>query len=72
MSSDIKTKFAHRLKNLRESKGYSQEEFALLCGVDRTYIGRIERLERTPSLTVLQKIADGFTIPLVEPLDFDN
>lgn len=72
MSSDIKTKFASKLKSLRESKGYSQEELASLCGVDRTYIGRIERLERTPSLIVLQKIADGFKISLIELLDFDN
>ena len=42
-----------------------------MCGVDRTYVGRIERMERTPSLVVLQKFADGLGMSLIELLKFD-
>lgn len=72
MSSDVTEKFAKKLKALRVSKGLSQEELALLCGIDRTYIGRIERFERIPSLIILQKLADGLGITLIELLKFDE
>lgn len=71
MSSDVKEKFAKRLVSIRKERRLSQEELALLCGVDRTYVGRIERMERTPSLVVLQKIADGLGMSLIELLNFD-
>ncbi len=71
MSSNVLEKFAKKLNSIRETRGLSQEELAFLCGIDRTYIGRIERLERNPSLVVLQKIADGLGISLIELLTFD-
>ncbi len=71
MSSDIVKKFANKLKLIRKERNLSQEDFALLCGVDRTHIGRIERLERVPGLEVLQKFADGLGISLSELLKFD-
>ena len=72
MSSDILSKFANKLKELRIAKNLSQEEFAFLCGIDRTYIGRIERLERKPTIVVLDKIAKGLNIKLKELLDFED
>lgn len=71
MSSNVKEKFAKKLVSIRKERGLSQEELALMCGVDRTYVGRIERMERTPSLVVLQKFADGLGISLIELLKFD-
>ena len=42
---------------MRREKGLSQEAFALLSGLDRTYIGGIERGERNVSLDNVDKIA---------------
>jgi transcriptional regulator with XRE-family HTH domain len=44
----------------------SQEEFADICGLDRTYMGGIERGERNLSLVNIEKIALGFQITLAE------
>jgi transcriptional regulator with XRE-family HTH domain len=44
----------------------SQEEFADLCGLDRTYIGGIERGERNLSLVNIETIAHTFRISLSE------
>ena len=57
---------------MRKERGLSQLELALRSNVDRTFIGRIESLERVPSLIILQKIADGLEIPLWQLLKFEN
>lgn len=48
----------------RETLGQSQEGFARIVGVHRTYLGAIERGERNPSLDNLVRIAAGLSIPL--------
>ena len=53
----IKAAFGQRLRELRTKKGLSQEALALDCGLDRTYIGSIERGERNVSLVNIEKIA---------------
>lgn len=52
--------FGDALRDLRRERGLSQEAAALACGVDRAYFGKIERADKTPTLTTLWRIADGF------------
>ena len=54
------------LRKRRMGLGVSQEEFADLCGLDRTYVGGIERGERNVSLVNLEKLAKALKIPLSE------
>lgn len=42
----------------------SQEEFADMCGLDRTDIGGIERGERNVALVNIEKIAKALRISL--------
>ena len=49
-SEDILKRFGKRVRELRKSQGYSQESFAAECGLDRTYLGGIERGERNVAL----------------------
>lgn len=72
MSSDLNLLFAQRIRNIRSELKMSQEEFAELCGVDRTYIGRLERIERNPSLDTLGKIACALGISVHELINFDK
>lgn len=65
---DIKTKFGQRVKELRISKGYSQEKLAEISDLDRTYIPGIEAGKRNVSLVVLEKIANAFDISVSELL----
>jgi transcriptional regulator with XRE-family HTH domain len=50
---------AKRMRELRLSKGYSQEELADRMGADRTYVSDLERQLRNPSLRTLAKLADA-------------
>lgn len=69
MSSEVLYIFSQKLKMLRQERGLSQEGLALLCNIDRTYVGRLENLKRNPSLEILSKIADGLGMTLSELLD---
>ena len=62
----IEKRFGHRVRELREAKGLSQEELAFKVGVHRTYLGGIERGERNPSLKNIDLIANALGISLAE------
>jgi transcriptional regulator with XRE-family HTH domain len=53
----IQEAFGARVRAIRKEKGLSQEALALACGLDRTYIGGVERGERNISLINIYKIA---------------
>ncbi len=54
------------LRALRRKLGVSQEEFADLWRLDRTYVGGIERGERNVALVNIEKLARALKIPLSE------
>lgn len=54
------------IQRLRIAKGLSQEGLAALANVERSFVGKIERGESSPSFTVLLRIACGLSIPLSE------
>lgn len=59
----IKEVFGTNLRKYRAEKGVSQEKFAELCGLHRTYVSDIECFRRNVSLENIQKIADALQIP---------
>lgn len=60
--NDLLKTFGSRVKDLRTQKDLSQEAFADICKLDRTYISGIERGLRNPSLTGIFKVAEGLGI----------
>ncbi len=70
MSTNLLRQFSNKIKRMRTQRGLTQEGLALICNLDRTYIGRLERMERSPSLGTLKKLADGLGITLSDLLDF--
>lgn len=61
---DIKVKFGLRVKELRIQKNMSQESFAILAEIDRTYIQSIEKGKRNVSITTIEKIAVAFNMSI--------
>ena len=63
---DILRRFGNRLRSLRREQGLSQEALAGLCGLDRTYIGGIERGERNISLRNIQIVGKALDVSISE------
>lgn len=59
---DVLKVFGTNLKRYREEKNISQEKFAEMAGLHRTYISDVERFQRSISLSNVQKIADALDI----------
>lgn len=56
--------FSKNLRKFREHLNLSQEQLAEKCGLDRTYIGILERKEKTPTLTTVEKCADALNVSI--------
>ena len=66
MKSKIDIQFGLRIAELRRQLNISQEELAERCGVHRTYIGSIERGEKSPTLNTIEKFARGLNVELID------
>ncbi len=68
-NKNIQKKFGSKLRQIRQNLKLSQEKLALLCNLDRSYIGGVERGERNISLVNIHKIAEALNISPKEFFD---
>jgi transcriptional regulator with XRE-family HTH domain len=67
MAADILKRFGRRVRELRLRRGItSQMHLALKAGLDRTYIGGVERGERNVGLRNIEKIAKAIGVSVEE------
>lgn len=59
---DIVKVFGTNLRTYRNKLGVSQEKFAEMCGLHRTYISDVERFKRSIALENVQKIANALGV----------
>ena len=60
--NDILADLGARVRQHRRAHGWSQEQFANLAGVHRTYIGAIERGQQNVTVVTLVAIAEALSI----------
>lgn len=68
-ASGHKAAFGARVRELRKDAGLSQEALAHACGLDRTYVGGVERGERNVSLLNIHRIAAALGVSPKELFD---
>lgn len=66
MKGELQRTLGRNLRTYREARGLSQEDFAQVLGVHRTYMGGVERGERNLTLKSVERIAATLQ---VDPLD---
>jgi len=59
---DLRAVLAYNMRVFRVGKGWSQEELARQCGLDRTYISAVERKRWNVALSNIEKIAIALQI----------
>lgn len=65
MQGDLQKTVGLRLREHREALGLSQEDFALVLGVHRTYMGSVERGERNLTLRTVERLAERLRIDAI-------
>lgn len=60
-------RFGENVRRLRKERGYSQEAFGDACGIDRSYMGGIERGEHNLALVNILKIVEALSL---QPSEF--
>lgn len=57
---------AWNLRRLRVVRGLSQEALAVDAGLDRSFVGRLERGKENPSMATLDRLAAALEVKLVD------
>jgi hypothetical protein len=63
---DLQKKVGRNIRSYRQRRGLSQEAFAEVLGVHRTYMGGLERGERNLTLRSLERIAEQMGVEVEE------
>lgn len=66
MQNEKLVMFGQRVRELRKSKGLSQEAMAALAGLDRSYMGHIERGEKNITLLKIYQISEALDVEVAD------
>lgn len=69
MTQETRQAIGYRIRQLRKEQGLSQERLALMVGVERAYLAKVELGSRNATIDVLEKIATGLGITLADLFD---
>ena len=70
--SELSIFFGQLVRKHRKEQNISQEKLALLCNLDRSYMGRIERGEVNVTLERLYELASALEVDVKELLPQDD
>lgn len=63
---DVRFIVAWNIRRIRVLRGIAQDDLALSAGVERAYVGHLERGSKNPTVETLQKIAVALNCPVME------
>ena len=63
---EVRSLVAWNLRRLRVAKNISQDELALSSGVERAYVGHLERGTKNPTIDTLAKLAAALDSEIIE------
>ena len=70
MNNETLVAFGNRVRKLRKAKHISQERLAELSGIDRSYMGEIERGEKNIGLLKITQVAAALDVTISELFNY--
>ncbi len=70
--SQLQQKIGNRIRDLRESKGISQQNLAAICNFEKANLSRIEAGRTNPTISTLYKISQALEISIAEIVDVEG
>ena len=58
----LRRNLAANIRRIRAERGLSQDNFAALVDVHRTYVNHLEGAKRSPTIDVIERMADRLEI----------
>jgi len=71
-SDNGKILLGRRIRSLRNTKGWTQQELGERADINYKFLGEIERGMQNPSFNILEKIATALEIPPLELFRFEH
>ncbi len=68
--ADLERKLGRRIRELRRARGLTQAALAERLDISENYLGSLERGDRSPSLQLVETIADAFGVPVLDLFRF--
>jgi len=65
---NLRKNLAANLRRLRAERGLSQDDFAALVDVHRTYINHLEGAKRSPTIDVIEKMMERLAVSIIDLL----
>lgn len=69
LSMNLKQRIGERIVQLRKTKNLSQQKFAYVADMERTYLNHIEKGRKNISIGTLEKILTGLEISIKDFFD---
>ena len=70
--ADIAELFGRRVRALRRKQNLTQQQLGARAGVNYKYVGAIERGEENPSLRVIEGLARGLGVEMVDLFEVEH
>lgn len=71
-SSDVRTRFGHRIRQLRLERNLTLEKIGERAGLSGKYVQAIEMARQAPTIDTIAKLARALGVPPRELLDVDE
>jgi len=66
VEDDVLRELGDRIRKARQARGLTQEGLAIKAGVDRSYVGGVERGQRNVTFTMLCKLCAALQCDVAE------
>jgi transcriptional regulator with XRE-family HTH domain len=67
----LQEKIGERIRQLRETKGISQQNLAAICNFEKSNLSRIEAGRTNPTIFTLFKISQALEVSIAELVDVE-